>query len=970
MSSIPVCSARITMHQLLVYLTLAGALFVCSNGETSSDVYNHLKAIKPTQPFQPIVRSLGCASAHLVDGNSTFFVLYGACFAGQQPVATWLYSVGPNTWFRNEPMFTETAGPGERRDHAVGTIPDETGVLLFGGQYEGNSSIAGVLYNDTWLFSAKTLEWAAVQLLSTVPPPRHSTSLVGCTVSHGCTTSGGVFMFGGMGKPEVDGGPPEMLDDFWRVDVDKHSNTADWQEIQTNPDPVSGLPSARGRHQVAVGNFTMYMSGGVVYNTSGVITFLVDLWELNLHNYTWSRLPDISVDSGPGETCSVAGLSYVPRERAVSPTLIALLSCSGDSEMRVWSYTIQTKHWESVWYIKGDSLPPPFVQPIAQEHAEQVYIYGGIDSQSRVYTGLWVLRYNTGDSTCVQAAAPDILPPIVSQHAAAYLQGTQALYVYGGVYPTRPALSGIEPRIVNVADTRLHVYNTSESMWTSIVRSGIPRLAGHSMVATGRELLIFGGFDTVGVSQASLYKFDIPSLVWSTLPMTLFPYKARHAHAVAMDNANNLMYVYGGLYSEFNRPVEVLGDLLVYNITTNTWHRMPIIGPKAPAVFGHSMALVNNCLYIFGGAALNTSGDLVTVYAVNDMIWRYDLVKHTWENLCYWVTPELYHPLLAGRFFTTASAKDLSVLMFVGDCCKAVCYINTKDLVPGVALNSHDVAKKCCSNSAENAAQPRVWLLSTNDETWMEMKMTYSTSAHKSPIRHAGHSLTNVEDRFLVHGGLCRAEDDNTLCSLALPTYSVWPGCNAGWYSPHVYDTACQPCPVTNFTTGPGSTQCEACLMQSYAASNGSTSQLQCTQCPREMCNNAGDCSVDSVSGTMQCDCDFGYAGDYYCRVPSVFLGMGGAALFIVILLLITCLLVHKYRNKRREDEEKERQLRTCKREISNLNSVWRIAPEELKLTQRIDGDTPGSFGEVYLAVYRDMQVRKCVVMNVMSCFL
>ncbi|XP_065188979.1 uncharacterized protein LOC135819654 [Sycon ciliatum] len=926
--------------------------------------FNYLSGINPTQPFQPVVRSLGCASAHFTSnkGQNAFFVLHGSCFAGDEPQATWLYSVGPNTWFRSEPIFDNGTDPSRRQDHGIASLPDETGIAMFGGRTSSSSDAS--LYSDTWLYNGDDLCWQALENSAKSPSERYASGLVGCTMSHGCAANSGVYLFGGLSTPTEAGNiaaatsssPPTMLNDLWRLDADRAAGLAHWSQLTPVADPVHGFPAARGYPRTAVGQAAMFVCGGLQYDNGSRIMYLLDLWQLTMSNNTWRRLSDIDVSMDPYDLCSVAGLSYVPSDQGVTPTLIALLSCTGDLEMRVWSYTIGTDKWDGVWYVKGDSLPPPFVQPIAQEHSEQVYIYGGIDSQSRVYTGLWVLRYNTKDSTCVQAAAPDILPPIVSQHSASYLEKTRALYVYGGVYPTAPALPGLAPSSINIADERLHVYSVQESMWTSVLRPGIARLAAHTMISWGNSLYLFGGFDTDGVSQSGLWKFNIASLTWSNASSPTYTFPPRQAHAAALDPERGLMYVYGGLYSDALHKVMVLGDLLVYDLAESTWSEIKAVGAPPPGVFGHSMVFIDGSLYVLGGASIDVTADGYNVSVVEDMFWRFNLKTRQWENLCYWVDPSLFHPLLAGRFFTTASAKDSSILMFVGDCCDPICMLTKSDVPTTVELNSHTIAQRCCSKKT-GEIHPRVWLLSTTDHLWMELKMSYSSSAHHSPIRHAGHSLTNVEDKFFVHGGLCRGEDDNTLCSLALPTYVIQPGCNAGWYSQHVYSQACQPCPAENYSMTAGSIGCESCPLGSFSQQNGSTSSLQCSKCPRDICNDAGDCSVNSATHEMECNCDFGYDGMNRCRVPAVYLGIGGAAVFILLLLVLTCFLVQKYRSKRRQDEEKERQLRTCKREIASLNSVWRIEADELKLSRRIDEETPGSFGEVWMAVYRDMQV-------------
>ena len=162
---------------------------------------------------------------------------------------------------------------------------------------------------------------------------------------------------------------------------------------------------------------------------------------------------------------------------------------------------------------------------------------------------------------------------------------------------------------------------------------------------------------------------------------------------------------------------------------------------------------------------------------------------------------------------------------------------------------------------------------------------------------------------------------------------------------------------MTSFSPHPGARQCFACPLHTNTLSNASTELLQCTQCPRWMCNDAGTCTIDPKLGVSTCRCDFGYDDDNRCKMPILYISVAVAVFIMVSLVLVTLVLLRKYRRKRRQEAEKERQLRTCHREISQLNSLWRIDPSELTILERIDDKSPGSFGEVSLALYRDMEV-------------
>jgi hypothetical protein len=58
--------------------------------------------------------------------------------------------------------------------------------------------------------------------------------------------------------------------------------------------------------------------------------------------------------------------------------------------------------------------------------------------------------------------------------------------------------------------------------------------------------------------------------------------------------------------------------------------------------------------------------------------------------------------------------------------------------------------------------------------------------------------------------------------------------------------------------------------------------------------------------------------------------------------------------------------------EITELKKVWEIDISEIVLTRRIDGDSPGAFGEVYMARYASeaWATRRCSSLFVRLCYI
>jgi hypothetical protein len=80
--------------------------------------------------------------ARMTDLGGDRVLYYGGGFSSTIR-DTWIYDLGDNVWTKLE----LTAGPGERKQQAMGTL-GEGQVILFGG-----IDVAGTLQSGTWLFS-------------------------------------------------------------------------------------------------------------------------------------------------------------------------------------------------------------------------------------------------------------------------------------------------------------------------------------------------------------------------------------------------------------------------------------------------------------------------------------------------------------------------------------------------------------------------------------------------------------------------------------------------------------------------------------------------------------------------------------------------------------------------------------------------------------------------------------------------
>ncbi|KLO20739.1 galactose oxidase [Schizopora paradoxa] len=156
--------------------------------------------------------------------------------------------------------------------------------------------------------------------------------------------------------------------------------------------------------------------------------------------------------------------------------------------------------------------------------------------------------------------------------------------------------------------------------------SPLPRHS-HSLTATTTEagdFLLFGG-SMQGSSRNDVYTFS-PGESSVTLLQTAGDAPSRRvAHKSVL--VHKVLIVWGGdTRKDTQRDGYLDGGLYMLNLITSEWSRISIHGPSPRGRYGHTMSLVKNKLYVFGGQA-------DSIY-MNDL-WVFDLVSLTrkarWE---------------------------------------------------------------------------------------------------------------------------------------------------------------------------------------------------------------------------------------------------------------------------------------------------------------------------------------------------
>ena len=125
---------------------------------------------------------------------------------------------------------------------------------------------------------------------------------------------------------------------------------------------------------------------------------------------------------------------------------------------------------------------------------------------------------------------------------------------------------------------------------------------GHSMSVFEDSLIVFGGYDGKKWLR-DLYRFDINSLVWSQPGLCGPSPQPRQYHAAQMIESK--LYIYGG----YNGSIW-LKDLVVADLRSLRWQYPVTYGSQPTAKEGLAMASVHKYLFIHGGWNGMPNGDL------------------------------------------------------------------------------------------------------------------------------------------------------------------------------------------------------------------------------------------------------------------------------------------------------------------------------------------------------------------------
>jgi hypothetical protein len=219
------------------------------------------------------------------------------------------------------------------------------------------------------------------------------------------------------------------------------------------------------------------------------------------------------------------------------------------------------------------------------------------------------------------------------------------------------------------------------------------------------------------------------------------------------------------------------------------------------------------------------------------------------------------------------------------------------------------------------------------------------------------HVVGGTPDVIGLSFGYAETGSSNDLAqSFSIPSLQL--GCSAGYFSENYAMLPCSACPVGKYQPSYAAASCIPCPGDTTTATTGTVWLSSCNLCQPGICGH-GSCSVVPTDFSTSCTCDFGYGGS---DCTTAILHIVLYSLFSALVLLgLALFLWRKHRGKIGQyqwySKLQEDLLDKSMRELEDLERVWKIEEQSLRRLHRIDFDSPGAYGEVWLAQWGDLQV-------------
>ncbi len=240
-----------------------------------------------------------------------------------------------------------------------------------------------------------------------------------------------------------------------------------------------------------------------------------------------------------------------------------------------------------------------------------------------------------------------------------------------------------------------------------------------------RTLIAFGGRDASGASFADTWSYSRSENSWSLIDAT--GPSARFGHAIAVDQAAGIMYLFGGQFGDL-----FFNDLWQFSIADKSWTLVSDGAGVAPTPrYGTSMALDE-------ASELIVSHGFTFAGRFNDT-WSWSINSGSWSEIS--PTNDVDRPLNRCLHEAIWSEADQAMLLYGG-----------------------------CSSGYGPCPQGDLWRFDAETSTWVLIQPTDAPSARMNP----GLAFDRGRSQTVLFGGLTESGYDNSLWVLETGENPTW----------------------------------------------------------------------------------------------------------------------------------------------------------------------------------------------------
>lgn len=248
------------------------------------------------------------------------------------------------------------------------------------------------------------------------------------------------------------------------------------------------------------------------------------------------------------------------------------------------------------------TLPVPRDSHSCTTVGDKLYVFGGTDGSVPLKdlhvldtsTNTWIAPFVRGDG-----------PEAREGHSAALIG--KRLFIFGG------SGKSVDTPVEEYFDD-LYILNTETMVWKRVATTGIPpaKRNSHTCVSWKNKIIVIGGEDTQNYYLSDVHMLDTDTLTWTKLVTTgeLLPPRAGHT-TIAL---GKYLFVFGG----FTDAEDLYDDLYMFDLETFNWTKVTTLGVGPSARF----SMAGGTLHPHhGGVLIFIGGCNKALEALDDMFY-------------------------------------------------------------------------------------------------------------------------------------------------------------------------------------------------------------------------------------------------------------------------------------------------------------------------------------------------------------